>query len=153
MKVTDGSIVTFHYTILDDNGEVVETSKAEGPVSAIWGDGDLLVGVEKALEGAEAGAKMKLNLSPDEAFGDYDPEGIFSVPRSEIPTADNLKAGEWISILLEPEEGDDSGIEEEEHEARVVSLDEEEIILDANHPLAGKSVVFELEVLEVSSEG
>ncbi len=153
MKVTDGSIVTFHYTILDDNDEVVETSKTEGPVSAIWGDGDLLIGVEKALEGAEAGATMKLNLAPEEAFGDYDPEGIFSVPRSEIPTADNLNPGEWISILLEPEEDDQSGIEEEEHEARVVSMDDEEVILDANHPLAGKSVVFELEVLEVSSEG
>ena len=149
MKVTAGSIITFHYSILDENGEVVESTRNEEPVSCVWGDGDLLVGVERALEGAEAGAEIRLTLKPEDAFGDYDPEGIFSVPREEIPAGEELHPGEWISILLEPEEGDED-LEEEEHEARIVSVDDSEVILDANHPLAGRDVTFELEVLDVT---
>lgn len=150
MKVTDGSIITFHYSILDEKGEVVESTRNEDPVSCVWGDGDLLIGVERALKGVEAGAEIRLTLDPEEAFGDYDPEGIFSIPREEIPEGEELQPGEWISILLEPEESDGEEVEEEEHEARIVSVDDSEVILDANHPLAGRPVTFELEVLEVT---
>ena len=150
MKISDGSIVTFHYTILDDDGEIVESSRGEEPVSARWGVGDLLIGVERALEGVEPGANLKLTLDPEDAFGDYDPEGIFSIPREEIPGDEELNAGEWISIVISPEEGEEG--EEEEHEARIVSVGDGEVILDANHPFAGKTVRFELEVLDVASE-
>lgn len=150
MKVTQGSIITFHYSIVGDDGHVVETTQGEDPVSCVWGDGDLLVGIERALEGVEVGTKLKLDLPPEDAFGEYDPEGIVSVPREEIPGDEELSAGEWISIFTEPEDPEEG--EPEELEARVVSVDDSEVILDLNHPLAGKTVTFELELLDIVPE-
>jgi peptidylprolyl isomerase len=103
--------------------------------------------LERALTGKQAGDKVKVTLPPEEAFGAVDPGLIVSVPRSEIPPELPLTVGEYLPIELEDAPED---LADEEVEFRIVEVGEEDVVLDANHPLAGETVTFALEVVSVT---
>ncbi|AMQ18743.1 FKBP-type peptidyl-prolyl cis-trans isomerase [Thermococcus peptonophilus] len=150
MKVEAGDYVLFHYVGRFEDGEVFDTSYEEiarengilvdereyGPMWARIGIGEIIPGLDEAIIGMEAGEKRTVTVPPEKAYGMPNPELVISVPREEF-----TKAG------LEPQEGlyvmTDSGI------AKILSVGENEVSLDFNHPLAGKTLVFEVEVLEV----
>ena len=146
MKVEAGRLVEIEYRIYTADGELFESSEDESVVF-VQGDGDLLPGLEAALEGREAGADFEVTLGPDEAYGPYDPEGIVSVPRNELPDDMELAAGEFITVVVQEDEDDEDSTGE--MEMRIVEVNDEELILDGNHPLAGAEVRFELKVLGV----
>ena len=147
MKIHTDARVQIHYRLLDTDGELLETTDPEEPIVYTHGDEEILSGLEKALEGHEAGEEIRVELSPEDAYGDYNPEGLIFVPRSDLPEDLELTAGEWISVGVE--DTDESGEEETEMEMRVVKVHDKEVVLDANHPLAGKRVVFEVQVVSV----
>lgn len=174
MKIQSGCIVELEYELRDDDGDVVESSEEGGPLTYLHGNDEIPNAVEARLEGAEVGAEVEVTLGPGEAYGEFNPDGIVSVPRDQFPPDAEIVPGDWIEVELQREEGDVAaeavpGVpalpeettgaegEGEEGEAaedgsmqmRVVEISPDAIVLDANHPLAGKQVTFDLKVVSV----
>ena len=147
MKIEPGKLVTLSYELYTKGGELFESSEEE-PIEFIQGDGDVLPGIEAAINGLEEGEKLEITLSADDAFGDYNPEGLVTVPRSELPPDVELAKDEWITVIVQDDEDGDAE-EPGEMEMRIADLSADEVVLDANHPLAGQEVTFKLEVLSV----
>ena len=147
MKIQPGKVVVLKYELYRKDGSLFETSEEE-PIEFVQGDESVLPGLERALEGLEEGAKLELSLSAAEAFGEYNPEGIVAVPRAELPPDVDLVQDEWITVVVQ---GDATDEDEEvgEMDMRIVEAGPEEVILDANHPLAGQEVTFKIEVISV----
>ena len=110
------------------------------------GMGELPEALESALVGQGIGHTATVAMGPGEAFGDKNLEGIVSVPRTDLPPEMELVPGQWIEVMVEDEdnEGESGSLE-----MRVVELAPDAVVLDANHPLAGLAVTFEVKVLEI----
>jgi len=132
--------------LFDEEGELFESSREEGPAEFVHGEGEIPPGLERALEGKEKGETVRVELAQEEAFGDYMPEGLITVPRSELP--DDVELGDLVPVRLTDDDGDD--LDDGELEFRVVELRGEEAVFDANHPLAGQKVTFEIEIMGIS---
>ena len=145
MRVTEGSLVKIHYSLFDAEGELFESSEGEDPAEFVSGQGEVPPGLERALEGKGAGDKIRVELADEDAFGAYMPEGLISIPRSELP--EDVEKGDMVPVMLTDDDGNE--LEDGELEFRVVEVREDEAVLDANHPLAGQKVTFEVEVVEV----
>jgi len=147
MKIAKGCRVVLRYELFDREGEMLESSEESEPMEYVHGAEEIAPAIERALSGKQAGDKVKVTLPPEEAFGAIDPELIVSVPRSEIPAELPLTVGEYLPVELEDAPED---LADEEVEFRIVEVGEEEVLLDANHPLAGETVTFALEVVSVT---
>ena len=147
MNIARGSRVVLRYELLDREGEVLESSEEGEPMEYVHGTEEIAPALERALAGKQAGDKVRVTLPPEEAFGAVDPALIVSVPRSEIPPEFQLSVGEYLPIELEDALED---LADEEIEFRIVEVGEDEVVLDANHPLAGETVTFALEVVSVT---
>jgi FKBP-type peptidyl-prolyl cis-trans isomerase 2 len=150
MKIESGSQVEFHYQLFDENGELVESTADDAPVSYAHGNDEILPGLEHALDGAVEGDELQVTLPPGEAYGEYSPDGLIAVPRSELGEDFSAEKGDWILVHVE-QEGAEEQDEDEELEMRIVEISAEEIVMDANHPLAGKEVTFHVKVISVES--
>ena len=148
MIIAKGLLVELEYQLLDEEGTTVESSVDEGPMIYVQGEGHVPPALEARLEGATIGDELKVTLEPGDAFGQYDPEGLLSVPRADFPPDAELEVGEWIEIVVAPEEGDEE-VEQGELQARVVELSDESVVLDTNFPLAGKRITFDVVVVDV----
>jgi FKBP-type peptidyl-prolyl cis-trans isomerase 2 len=147
VRIQRGSHVVLRYELFDREGELLESSEESEPMEYTHGAEEIAPAIERALAGKQAGDKVKVTLPPEEAFGTVDPGLIVSVPRSEVPPELPLTVGEYLPIELEDAPEDLAG---EEIEFRIVEVGEEEVVLDANHPLAGETVTFALEVVSVT---
>ncbi len=147
MKITRGCRVVLRYELFDRGGEMLESSEEGEPMEYVHGAEEIAPALERALAGKQAGDKVRVTLPPAEAFGEIDAGLIVSVPRSEIPPEMPLSVGEYLPIELEDAPED---LADEEVEFRIVEVGEEEVVLDANHPLAGETVTFALEVVSVT---
>jgi len=147
MKITKGCRVVLKYELFDREGELLESSEESEPMEYVQGAEEVAPAIEAALSGKQEGDSVRVTLGPAEAFGEVDPGLIVSVPRSEIPAEYALSVGEYLPVELEDAPED---LEGEEVEFRIVEVGEEEVVLDANHPLAGETVTFALEVLSVT---
>lgn len=149
MKIEDGRIVVLTYELLDSDGNVFESSADDGPMTYMQGNEEIPAPVEAALEGAVAGDKLEVSVPPEEAYGEHDVEGIISIPQSDFPDGPQLIPGEWIQLNVSPDEGEEGEGEDFEVEARVVEISGDAVVLDTNHPLAGQTVTFRVEVVAV----
>jgi FKBP-type peptidyl-prolyl cis-trans isomerase SlyD len=149
MKIAPGAHVAMRYRLFDGSGELVESSEDGELMEYVHGEDALAPALEAALLGKAAGDSVRISLPPEEAFGAYDPELLITVPRKEIPEEFELVPGEYLPVSLEEAAED---LADEEIEFRIVEVRESEVVLDANHPLAGETVTFELEVAEVASK-
>jgi peptidylprolyl isomerase len=111
-----------------------------GPRELVIGKGEFLPAIEEALIGMSAGEKKKVIIPADDAFGEYDEERVFSIPRGDLPEDLNPEVGDEIVLVNE---------NDEELAVLVVELSDDEINFDANHPLAGEDVTFEIELVEI----
>lgn len=141
MPIEANCFVVLRYELRSKAGDVIDDGEEQ--LEYVHGYGTLVPGLEANLVGMQRGDKKTIALEPFEAFGDRDEELVFSVERDELPEGTN--AGDELAI-----EGPEGG----QFDVRVKSLDAPSArggvaVLDANHPLAGLSVVFEVEVLEV----
>jgi FKBP-type peptidyl-prolyl cis-trans isomerase SlyD len=140
--ITNGSIVTFEYTLSDENGEVIESNKGEEPVSYTHGAQQIIPGLEKGFLGMEINQEKSIRVQPEEAYGPVDPESFKEVPKSEIP-AGALETGTMLQAR---------GPDGEEFSVRVHEITAETVVLDLNHPLAGKTLNFDVKVLSIDGQ-
>lgn len=139
MKIENKRVVQIHYTLKDDQGEILDSSAGKSPLPYIHGIGALIPGLEKQLLGKQAGDKFTAVVAPAEGYGEYDEEQVFEVPASEFEGDDELQLG--MQIQLDTESGPAI--------ATIVNMEEDIITLDLNHPLAGTTLNFEVEIVEV----
>ena len=140
-KLTDGAIIDSTYP--DPEGEHCEGDNCcsdHGPFELIIGEGDFYTPVETALVGMQVGEKKTITINPDDAFGDYDPENVFTVQRSELPDEINPEVGMGLEVT-----GDDDDL----YMVTIVKVTDEEVSLDSNHPLAGEELTYEFELVEI----
>lgn len=147
MKITSDTRVELEYRILDKDGKVVESSEELGTLVYVHGHEEIFPAVEAALEGHTKGDELRLELEPAEAFGEIDLEDVFTVPLDALPETERPEAGDVVSIELLDE--DDENAEPHEILATVREINDDGVVIDANHPLAGQSLVFEVRVVDV----
>lgn len=148
MKIQKGCLVDLVYELKDASGEVVESAAADDPMTYLHGYGEIAPGLEEELDGVEEGALLEIVLPPEKAYGRYDPEGIIAVPRSEFPEDAEIVPDDMITVQIRADESE-SEDELEEVEMKVLEISPDSITLDANHPLAGQQVTFDIRVLGV----
>ncbi len=139
MKIGKGRVVRMNYTLRDEGGATIESSQGREPLTYLHGLGSLIPGLEKILDGSEAGLKTTVTVLPQDAYGEKDPQAVIRAARGDFPEGLTLEPG--VEVQAETPDGPISFI--------VISLEGDEVVLDANHPLAGKALTFDLEVLEV----
>jgi len=145
-RVGRGARVRFHYKLFDDRGTLVEASE-DGPEEYRHGDGELFPALERALEGAVAGETRRVTLAAEDAFGTYEPERLVSLPRGALPAGAPPERGDCVPVTVVDDE-DGTG-QEETLDLRVVEVNGDEVVLDGNHPLAGRAVTFEVTLVAV----
>ncbi len=138
-RVTDNVVVSIEYS-LTVGGEVVDTTEGDEPLQFLQGHQNIIPGLERELAGMKIGEKKTVTVSPEEAYGEVDPENIIEVPRSEFPEEIPLEPG----IELEVKNADG-----EELSATIAGITQETVKLDFNHPLAGKQLTFEVEIVDL----
>ena len=148
MKIRAGCLVELDYELRDAEGGLVEKSEEDGPMVYLHGNDEIPKSLEQELEGHEKGDEVKVSLPPGAAYGEYNPDGLVTVPREQFPPDAEIVPGDWIDVTLADQEGKEPD-EDESLEMRVVEISPEAIVLDANHPLAGKSCTFDLKVVSV----
>ena len=137
--IENGSKVQLEYTLADDSGKVLDSNKGVEPLTFTQGRQEIIAGLEQALDGMRAGEEKKVTLKPAEAYGEVDPAAITEVPKEQIP-ADALKVG--TELVAQNQSG-------ERRTVRIKEIKEDSVIIDLNHPLAGKTLVFNVKVLGV----
>jgi len=142
VQITFGSSVTMHFSLALADGMLVESSFDDQPLSFVLGDGSLDKGLELALIGLRAGARQRLTLMPGQAFGERDESAIQLVPKSRFPEDMNLEAGQIIGF---------AGENGEEVAGAIVAIEDQEVSVDFNHPLAGREISFDVQILNVEN--
>ena len=135
-----GDRVKIHYTAKLEDENAFSSTWDDEPFEFVIGEMEVLSGLQNAVTGMSTGETKTIMLKPEEAFGDVRTELIFEVDRNQFPEDRTLKNGETISINIQ-----------EGHTIDVTIADQidNKVVLDANHPLAGKSIIFDFEVIDV----
>jgi len=139
MKTANGMVVTMHYTLTDDAGAVIDSSQGREPLPYLHGHGNIVPGLEKALEGAAVGFKSRITVSAAEGYGERNPEAVFDAPRDQFP--DDMEIAPGMQVYAEGPEGPVT--------FTVIEFTDNGVKLDANHPLAGMNLNFEIEIMDV----
>jgi len=139
MKAAHGMVVTMHYTLTDDQGEVLDSSRGGEPMTYLHGHQNIIPGLERALEGTGTGHKAQVTVEPAEGYGEKNPEAVFEAPREHFPPDMELKPGMRVSA-----EGPNGPIS-----FLIVDVNEKAATLDGNHPLAGQTLHFDVEIMDV----
>jgi len=139
MKFSSNIKMTLHFSIqLAEDGSIVDSTRDKQPVSFVLGDGNLLPSFEKLLLGLQVNDKRSFVLQPKQGFGEYNEANFQAIPRTQFSADMKLEVGLLIGF------SDASG---EELPGLVKSINEQFIMIDFNHPLAGKELIFEVEIL------
>lgn len=139
MKTARNMVVSFHYTLKDDAGEVLDSSSGREPLSYLHGHGNIIPGLERALEGTAVGYRSQVTVGAADAYGETNPDLVFEAPREQFPTDMKLETG--ARVYAEGPEGSVS--------FTVVRVTDTGAVLDGNHPLAGKQLHFDVEVVDI----
>lgn len=139
MEITADRVVLIHYTLKDDAGAVLDTSAGGEPLAYIQGHGNLVAGLEKALEGKADGSKVAVSVTPEEGYGKHDANLIQRVPKRSLQGAGDIKKG--MQFQGRTEEG--------MRLFTVTAVIGDMVTLDGNHPLADKTLHFDVQVVSV----
>ncbi|MBX9753601.1 MAG: peptidylprolyl isomerase [Pseudomonadaceae bacterium] len=133
--------VTLHFAIKLDNGDVVDSTFDKQPATFKVGDGSLLPGFEQALYGLKAGDKRNLPILPEQGFGQPNPQNVQVMPRSQFK---DMELAEGLLVIF-------NDAANAELPGMVQSFDDSQVSIDFNHPLAGKTLGFEVEIIAVQA--
>ena len=139
IAVAPGYQVSLEYTLSDEKGAQIQTNKGEAPLIYTPGKQQILPGLEKALDGMHVGEEKDVKLPPEEAYGPIDKEAFQEVPKSKIP-AEGLKVG--TPLRAQSPDG-------RTMMARISEIKDDTVVVDLNHPLAGKTLAFHVKILDV----
>src|SRR5512142_2154183 len=140
MKIEKGRVVDLDYSLHLGDGEVVDRSDPGEPLTYLHGEGEIVPGLENALEGMEAGQKKQVVVSPGDGYGDRDPDRVQRVPRKAFPAGFVPEVGMELSA---------QGPEGDEIPFVVQRVEPDAVTIDLNHPLAGRTLSFDVTVREV----
>ncbi len=140
MQIAKDKVVAIDYTLKDDDGSVLDTSEGKQPLAYLHGNGNIIPGLEKALEGKSAGEELSVRIEPAEAYGERRDELTQVVPREMFQGVDNLEVG----MQFQAGGGDDGG-----QIVTIAAIEGEQVTVDANHPMAGVALNFDVKVVEV----
>ncbi len=140
-KAKTGDTVKVHYAGTLEDGTVFDSSEGRDPLEFKLGEGGIIPGFEQAVEGLEKGDSVTANISAEDAYGPYNEEMVFQVGAADVPEDLNPQVGEQLQVR----QADGSTVV-----VTVKAMDEKEVTLDANHPLAGKALTFEIELVEIA---
>ncbi|MBF6622016.1 MAG: FKBP-type peptidyl-prolyl cis-trans isomerase [Pseudomonas stutzeri] len=133
--------VTLHFALRLENGEVVDSTFDKKPATFKVGDGNLLPGFEQQLYGFKAGDKRTLQVAPEQGFGQHNPQNVQVMPRSQF---EGMELSEGLLVIF-------NDAANSELPGVVKTFDERQVTVDFNHPLAGKALSFEVEIIEVKA--
>jgi len=139
MSISPDQVVSIHYTLRDDTGEVIDRSATGEPLAYLHGRGQLIPGLERELTGREAGDRLEVKIAPAEGYGEYDRELVQQVPRRALKGVGQLRVG--LRLQAQTPDGPRA--------VTVTQLNGDMVTLDGNHPLAGKTLHFQVEVAAV----
>lgn len=139
MAVEDGKKVTFHFTLTVDK-KVIQTSEGKEPMSYTHGSGQIIPGLAAEIEGMNEGEDKTIMVSAQDAYGEANPEAFKELPKSSLP--EGLTPQKDIMLQISTPEG-------QAIPARISEVKEESIVIDMNHPLAGKDLQFDVKVVSI----
>lgn len=133
------NVITFHYTLRDPSGRVLDSSSGADPITYLEGAGQIIDGLDEALRSLASGTKAEVKVPAARAYGERDEQQVQRVLRALLPVEGELKPGDRFQ----------AGADQYAPIVTVVGIEGEEVLLDANHPLAGVDLTFNVEVLAV----
>ncbi|MFC1881815.1 peptidylprolyl isomerase [Thermodesulfobacteriota bacterium] len=139
MKIAKGKVVSMHYALTDSTGEVLDSSEGQAPLDYLHGYGNIITGLEKALEDKEAGEKLKAVIPPEDGYGIRDEAQVKNLPLSSFQSPDQVEVG--AQFQAETSEGP--------RLATVTKIDDKNVTVDLNHPLADLTLSFNIDVVDV----
>lgn len=139
-QAKQGDTVLVHYRGTLDDGSEFDSSAGTDPLSFTIGAGEVIPGFEQALEGMETGEKKTQHIPAAEAYGERRDELVFEVGREQMPEGNEIEVGDMLRVGFP--DGSSANVQ-------VTALDDQSVTLDANHPLAGKNLTFELELVKI----
>ncbi|WP_029151517.1 FKBP-type peptidyl-prolyl cis-trans isomerase [Methylovulum miyakonense] len=139
MQVADNMAVSIHYTLTNDEGEVIDSSAGGEPLVYLHGGGNIISGLEQALHGKAVGDKFNVRIDAENAYGEFMDDRVQVISRAMFEGIDEIEVG----MQFHADVSDGPGI------VTVVNVDGDEVTIDGNHPLAGMALTFDVEVLEL----
>lgn len=139
MQIAERTVASFHYTLTNDAGQVLDSSSGRAPLSYLHGAGNIVPGLEKEMAGRSAGDSFNVVVAPEEGYGMPNPMLIQVVPREAFQGVDQLEVG--MEFQAQTPQGPLS--------VAIARIEGDEVTVDGNHPLAGQTLHFAIEVTEV----
>ena len=137
MKVGKDKVVLMHYTLKNDEGDVIDSSDGADPLPFLQGHGNIIPGLESALEGSKVGDKLDVSIKPEEGYGLRMQDAIQEIPSSALQGVDEVKVG----MQLQSQDKDGNAFL-----VSVTKIEDDKITVDANHPLAGQTLHFSVSI-------
>jgi len=142
MQVKEGDVVRVHYTGTLTDGSQFDSSVGRNPLEFTVGAGQMIAGFDAGVVGMVVGEKKTLQIDPDNGYGQSNPEAIIEFPKTNVPEGMELEVG--MQLNLQNEYGQPVPVV-------IIELREDLVVMDANHSLAGKDLIFEVELVEIVS--
>ncbi len=139
MQIKENSVVNIHYTLTNDAGEVLDSSSGKEPLMYMHGHNNLIPGLEDQLAGKKEGDKFNADVEAEDAYGLHHEEAIQQIPLSALANIPNLEVG--MQLQASTDQGPVA--------VRVAEINDDHVVLDGNHPLAGQRLHFAVEVMSV----
>ncbi|MGI0118964.1 FKBP-type peptidyl-prolyl cis-trans isomerase [Zooshikella sp. RANM57] len=140
LLIEKNTVVSFHYTLTNAEGDVLDRSEQDAPMTYLHGAGNIIPGLESALVGKTTGDQLKVTVAPEEGYGEKHPDLVQTVSKELFEGVEDIQSG--MQFQAQSPDGHVQVI-------RVVDVDGDDVTIDANHPLAGETLHFEVEITHV----
>lgn len=139
MQAAPKTVVSIDYTLTDDAGDVLDASESGSPLVYLHGAGNIIPGLEAAVEGKQPGDAFTISVAPQDGYGEYDDSLVAEVERSRFPNAESIDLGDQFQ----------ANTPDGPRLVTVIEMTEAVVTIDANHPLAGETLNFDVKVVDV----
>ncbi len=139
MQIADNMAVSIHYTLTNDDGEVLDSSIDDEALVYLHGEGNIISGLEKALHGKAIGDKFNVRIAAEDAYGEFMEDRVQVISRAMFDGVDNLEIG----MQFQADVSDGPGV------VTIIKIEGDDVTIDGNHPLAGLPLTFDVEVVAI----
>ena len=139
LQIDADTVVTFHYSLRGEDGGLIESSAGKDPVIYMHGHANIVPGLEQEMTGRQSGDKFSATVAPEHAYGPHDPNAVQRVPIKHLATRGKIVPGQTVGINTR------QGV----RHARALKVGHFNVDVDLNHPLAGKTLMFDIEIVDV----
>ena len=141
LQIETGMSVTLHFSLVLEDGHIIDSNFESEPATFSVGDGNLLPGLESTLIGLVNGDEREFTIPPEQAFGQHNPQNVQAVERGNFDQ-EELELGAMFSF--QNGDGELPGV--------IVDVDDNEVVIDFNHPLAGKNIIFQVKIIDIAPQ-